>query len=131
MDLIAKIEAYFLCGAPIGELPWELIDEESLTPFQQKVYRATAEIPHGETRTYGWLAVKIGAPAATRAVGQSLRRNPIPILVPCHRVVSSHSIGGFMGEEDPTCREIGLKTRLLELEDRFRNPVFSFLRVAG
>jgi len=80
------------------------------TSFQRKVWEAAREIPYGETRTYRWLAEKIGNPKAARAVGQALARNPVPLLVPCHRVVSSDStLGGFTGG-------VHLKRKLLILE---------------
>lgn len=79
------------------------------TAFQQAVWRAAQDIPPGEVRTYGWVAGHIGRPKASRAVGQALKANPIPILVPCHRVVSGSGIGGFSGGLD-------WKRRLLRLE---------------
>lgn len=66
------------------------------TPFQQKVWRATSEIPYGETRTYAQIAKTIGHPGAVRAVGTALGKNPVCVLVPCHRVVpSSGGIGNY------------------------------------
>jgi methylated-DNA-[protein]-cysteine S-methyltransferase len=68
------------------------------TEFQNKVWRALRTIPFGETRSYGELAVQIGAPKASRAVGAANGRNPIPIILPCHRVIgSSGSLTGFGG----------------------------------
>ncbi|MDE2291154.1 MAG: MGMT family protein [Elusimicrobia bacterium] len=64
-------------------------------PFYRKVWLACAEIPKGETRTYGWVAKRIGKPGAARAVGQALGRNPFAPTVPCHRVVASSGLGGF------------------------------------
>ncbi|MBP7055821.1 MAG: MGMT family protein [Candidatus Omnitrophica bacterium] len=66
------------------------------TRFEEKVYAAVMSIPAGEVRSYGWVARKIGSPAAFRAVGNALNRNPFIGKVPCHRVVRSDgSIGGF------------------------------------
>ena len=65
-----------------------------LSPFQRAVYRAVCQIPKGETRSYGWVARCIGRPAAARAIGNALRRNPFAPRVPCHRVVRSD---GFLG----------------------------------
>lgn len=80
------------------------------TEFDHSVWMALKEIPFGETRTYKWLAGKIGRPNAFRAVGQSLGRNPIPIILPCHRIIESDgSIGGFSAG-------IEIKRRLLEIE---------------
>jgi methylated-DNA-[protein]-cysteine S-methyltransferase len=68
------------------------------TEFQKKVWRALASIPFGETRSYGELAKQIGSPLASRAVGAANGRNPIPIILPCHRVIgSTGSLTGFGG----------------------------------
>ena len=81
-----------------------------LTLFQQQVYRAIYRIPKGQTRSYCWVARQIGNPAAARAVGNALNRNPFAPLVPCHRVVRSDgSLGGFAGGPSK-------KRRLLEAE---------------
>jgi methylated-DNA-[protein]-cysteine S-methyltransferase len=125
-DLIDQIRGYFYAGEPIDSIPWGYLDQSEWTDFQKKVYRAIAEIPHGETRTYGWVAKKIEHPAASRAVGQALRKNPLPILIPCHRVLASSSIGGFMGVIDPSQPELKLKQKLMSLEDGYRCPAFAF-----
>lgn len=62
---------------------------EGGTPFQRQVWRALEAIPFGETRTYGQIAAAVGSPKAVRAVGQANHRNPIPIFIPCHRVVGA------------------------------------------
>ena len=126
-DLIDRIRGYFYLGEPIGNIPWEQIDQSGWSGFQKQVYWTISQIPHGETRTYGWVAAKLGNLAASRAVGQALKKNPLPILIPCHRVLSTNSIGGFMGISDPTQPEIQLKRRLMLLEERYQSPVFSFL----
>jgi methylated-DNA-[protein]-cysteine S-methyltransferase len=80
------------------------------TELDRKVWLALKEIPYGETRTYKWLAEKIGKPNASRAVGRALSRNPIPLILPCHRVIESDgSIGGYSSGVD-------IKRRLLEIE---------------
>jgi methylated-DNA-[protein]-cysteine S-methyltransferase len=80
------------------------------TEFDRKVWLTLKEVPFGETRTYKWLAERIGNPNASRAVGQSLSRNPIPIVLPCHRIIESDgSIGGFSAG-------IAIKRRLLDME---------------
>ena len=80
------------------------------TEFEKDVWNALNEIPFGETRTYKWIAERIGRPGASRAVGQALSKNPIPIVVPCHRVIESDgSIGGFSSG-------VNTKIRLLEME---------------
>ncbi|HIE50869.1 MAG TPA: methylated-DNA--[protein]-cysteine S-methyltransferase [Armatimonadetes bacterium] len=66
------------------------------TPFQQAVWRACRDIPYGQVRTYGYLAAAVGQPRAARAVGQALGRNPVPLIVPCHRVIGAHGrLTGF------------------------------------
>ncbi|MDD5237231.1 MAG: MGMT family protein [Candidatus Omnitrophica bacterium] len=89
-----------------------------MTPFAKKVYKAVLTIPLGEVRTYKWVARKIGKPAAVRAVGQALKNNPYPLLIPCHRVVSSGgSLGGYAwgGEKR--------KRALLNLESKIRQTM--------
>ena len=72
------------------------VDLSSRSPFHQEVLRATARIPCGEVRTYGELAAIVGRPRAARAVGTAMARNPVPLLVPCHRVVpSSGGVGNY------------------------------------
>ena len=67
-----------------------------MTPFARRVYRVVSGIPLGEVRSYRWVAKKAGSPKASRAVGQVLKNNPYPILIPCHRVVKSDlSPGGY------------------------------------
>ena len=74
------------------------MDLSFLTPFQQKILDATCRIPWGQVRTYGWVAQKAGSPRGFRAAGQALNRNPIPLFVPCHRVIASGGrLGGYGG----------------------------------
>jgi len=85
-------------------------DLSQATPFQRAVWEETCSIPYGETRSYSWVAERLGRPKAQRAVGQALKHNPLPILIPCHRVIGSDgSLVGFGGG-------LELKRRLLELE---------------
>ena len=80
------------------------------TPFQQKVWKALQEIPYGETRSYKEIAIAAGNEKACRAVGMANNRNPLPIFIPCHRVVGSDGkLVGYAGGLD-------VKTFLLELE---------------
>ena len=79
------------------------------TTFQNKVWMEMRNIPYGSVLSYGEIAEKIGYPKASRAVGNACNKNPIFILVPCHRVVAKNGIGGYGGN-------LGLKIRLLELE---------------
>jgi methylated-DNA-[protein]-cysteine S-methyltransferase len=86
------------------------LDLKGYTKFQKDVWKATRSIPYGELRSYGWVASQIGKPKSARAVGQALGANPIPIIIPCHRVVASDgSLHGFTGG-------LELKQRLIELE---------------
>lgn len=88
------------------------LDLSGLTPFGRRVLEACAAIPYGQTRTYAQLAHEVGRPQAPRAVGGALGRNPIPLIIPCHRVVASNGgLGGFSAEQG-----IALKRRLLDLE---------------
>ncbi len=78
----------------LGSLP---VDLRGSTDFQQHVLRAVAAIPPGEVRPYGWVAREVGRPKASRAVGTTMATNPIPVLIPCHRVVRGDgSIGNYL-----------------------------------
>jgi O-6-methylguanine DNA methyltransferase len=67
-----------------------------MTPFAKKVYKIVSEIPIGQVRTYKWVARKAGKPESSRAVGQILKRNPYPLIIPCHRVINSNNkTGGY------------------------------------
>ncbi len=93
------------------------VDISHLEDFTRKVLTKLRTIPYGEVRSYGWLAGELGNKGAARAVGQALKRNPIPIIIPCHRVIRENgSIGGFsMG--------VRLKEKLLALEGvKIRKP---------
>jgi methylated-DNA-[protein]-cysteine S-methyltransferase len=86
------------------------LDFSGATPFQRRVWESTQLIPCGQTRSYQWVAGQIGRPEAARAVGQALGKNPLPIIVPCHRVLASDGgLGGFSGG-------IEMKKLLLVLE---------------
>ena len=86
----------YLDGVPVTFT--DKLDLSRATCFQQSVLQAVQSIPYSETRSYSWVAGRIGLPKAARAVGQALGRNPLPIVVPCHRVVASNgSLGGFSG----------------------------------
>jgi methylated-DNA-[protein]-cysteine S-methyltransferase len=88
------------------ELPLDL----RATPFQRQVYGEVARIPFGETRTYAQIASALGRPSATRAVGAANGANPVPLVVPCHRVIASNGhLQGYGGGLD-------LKARLLAME---------------
>lgn len=90
-EAVEQLAAYFA-----GELTeFELDLDLAGTDFQRKVWAALRTIPYGETRTYGEIAMQIGSPGASRAVGLANGRNPIGIIVPCHRVIGS--TGGLTG----------------------------------
>ncbi len=90
-----------------------------LTPFQSRVLEATSSIPWGEVRTYGWVARQAGSPRGFRAAGQALNRNPVFLLIPCHRVIASgNRLGGYGGELDWKIRLLKAeKVRLLSRSD--------------
>ena len=105
------LEAYF-AHSPSGELAVELAPKG--TEFCRQVWRQTCQIPPGQTRSYGWVAKGVGKPKAARAVGGALRRNPLPLVIPCHRVISaSGGLGGYGGSDRENIR---LKASLLAWE---------------
>ena len=109
-DVIGQLQAYFA-----GELKlFHLRLAPEGTPFQRRVWQAVARIPYGKTITYGELAGRIGHPQAARAVGAAVGRNPVPIVVPCHRVIgSTGALTGFGGG-------LRVKAALLALEQGHR-----------
>ncbi|MCW5874302.1 MAG: methylated-DNA--[protein]-cysteine S-methyltransferase [Anaerolineales bacterium] len=91
-----QVRLYLLGDSQVVDLP---VDLSHLTAFQQRVLQETRRVPRGQVRTYMQIAKRIGQPKAVRAVGQALRHNPIPIVVPCHRVVASDgTLGGYGGK---------------------------------
>jgi methylated-DNA-[protein]-cysteine S-methyltransferase len=107
-EVIRQLEAYFRGKLQDFDLPVVLDGTE----FQLLVWRNLREIPYGETISYGQLARRIGSPDAARAVGLANGSNPIPIIVPCHRVIGSNGdLTGFGGG-------LPVKKKLLELENR-------------
>ncbi len=108
-DLPERLRRYFASEAVSLD---DAVDMASLTPFARHVLDATRRIPRGATRSYGWLASAAGSPKGARAAGQALARNPVPIVVPCHRVVgASGALCGFAGGAG-----VSMKQALLELE---------------
>ena len=104
-----QVNEYFAGQRKAFDLP---LDWSSLKGFQSDVLRITLEIPYGEVLTYGDIAKRLGKPAASRAVGGALAQNPLPILIPCHRVVSaSGHLTGFSAADG-----IISKSWLLKLE---------------
>ena len=107
LEACNQLDEYFVKKRIVFDLP---IAYSHGTPFQQSVWNALRDIPHGETRSYEDIARAIGNPKAVRAIGQANTRNPILLFVPCHRVINKNgTIGGFgCGVE--------VKRKLLELE---------------
>ena len=106
-DLMERLRTYF-SGHKVA-FP-DKLDLFRATHFQREVWEITRLIPYGETRSYAWVAEQIKRPRAMRAVGQALSKNPLPIIVPCHRVVASDGkLGGFSGG-------VEMKKCLLSLE---------------
>jgi methylated-DNA-[protein]-cysteine S-methyltransferase len=98
---------YLENGKPLPEIP---VDTEGGTAFERRVWAAISAIPFGQTRSYKQVAQEAGSPGAARAAGGACGRNPVPIIVPCHRVIASGGkLGGFSGGLD-------IKTVLLDLE---------------
>ncbi|MFF2553898.1 methylated-DNA--[protein]-cysteine S-methyltransferase [Nocardia sp. NPDC058058] len=112
---IEKIRAHL--AGDLDDLDWIPLDINSLNDFDRAVYAVTRAIHPGHTLSYGDIANRIGAPGGAQAVGQSLGRNPIPLIVPCHRVLTAdHALHGFSAPGG-----INTKQRLLEIE---RTPGF-------
>jgi len=107
-NISIQIENYFKQTNHIFDLK---VEPEG-TDFQIRVWKALQSIPYGETRTYGEVATQLNSSA--RAVGNACRRNPIPIVIPCHRVVAKTGIGGFSGQTEGF--QIDRKQALLKLE---------------
>ena len=107
-EALRQLRAYFA-----GDLEgFDLQLAPDGTPFQQKVWKALCKIPYGETISYGELAKRIGNPNASRAVGLANGSNPIPIIIPCHRVIGSNGkLTGYGGG-------LPIKEKLLALEKR-------------
>lgn len=100
-----ELKAYFAGKLKRFTVPVHL--PASLTPFGRKVYAACARIRHGEAVTYKGLASMAGRPAAARAAGSFMARNPVALVIPCHRVVASNGLGGY---------GLGIETKIALLE---------------
>jgi len=107
-QLQQQLDGYFADANYIFDLPVHL----SGTPFQQRVWKALREIPSGSVCTYGELAARLKTSA--RAIGNACRSNPVPIVIPCHRVVAASGIGGYSGETRG--RKLDIKRLLLAHE---------------
>jgi methylated-DNA-[protein]-cysteine S-methyltransferase len=109
LQALDQVREYLAGGRRCFEVP---IDWAQMRPFQQQVLRFTAAIPFGEVRTYGQLASSLGQPGGSRAVGAALGANPIPIIIPCHRVIGGdRRLHGFSAPDG-----IETKAWLLRLE---------------
>ena len=112
-SIINKIKEYFIGNSVMFKE--ELINLEGYSIFQKSVLLKTREIPYGETRTYRWLAENSGYPKAYRATGGVMRVNPLPLIIPCHRVIGSlGKLTGFSATGG-----LKLKKNMLELEGAF------------
>lgn len=105
-DAAGQLREYFAGSRKWFDIPLALRG----TPFQVKVWQALLEVPYGETRSYKQIAERIGSPKAVRAVGGSNNRNPVPLIVPCHRIIGAGgALVGYAGG-------MYVKTFLLEHE---------------
>ena len=110
-DVFDQFSEYFAGARKNFTLPFYL----NGSPFEMRVWEVLLKIPYGETRSYGEIAAVCGNRKAARAVGQAVHRNPLPIIVPCHRVVGASNLGGYAGG-------LAIKRFLLRLEgDRKEN----------
>lgn len=135
-EILAGVATPMRGKAPLGDLPERLaayfqgeaiafpdsVDLSEATPFKRAVWETTRKVPYGEVRSYSWLAAEIGRPQARRAVGQALGANPIPIIIPCHRIVGAK--GDLRGFRD------GLETKGLLLKSERVSTSEQELRLA-
>jgi methylated-DNA-[protein]-cysteine S-methyltransferase len=110
---VAQIQSYFEGRQKTFTIP---IAWQSMKPFQRQVLRAVVEIPYGQVATYGEIATRLGKPRAARAVGRANATNPLPLVIPCHRVIGSD--GSLRGYGAPG----GIKTKawLLNFESKYK-----------
>jgi methylated-DNA-[protein]-cysteine S-methyltransferase len=114
-EAIAGIRAHL--SGELDDLRWIAVDISGIPQFHRAVYAVTRAIDPGRTLSYGQVADRVGAPGAAQAVGQALGRNPIPLIIPCHRVLAAdHALHGFSAPGG-----IDTKQRLLSIE---RTPGF-------
>jgi O-6-methylguanine DNA methyltransferase len=112
-SILEQIKSYLRAERTRFEL---VLDWSGMSEFQRKTLKAVYEIPYGQTRTYGQIAAQIGVPQAPRAVGRANATNPIPLVIPCHRVIGADGrLRGYGSGE-------GLKTKawLLALENSYQ-----------
>lgn len=109
--IISQLNEYFKGERKHFDLPLKPLGTE----FQKRVWKALMNIPYGETKSYKEIAIEVGSPKACRAVGSANNKNPIPIIIPCHRVIgSTGKLVGFAGG-------LNLKEKLLNLEQKQKN----------
>tara|TARA_Y100000768_G_scaffold63370_1_gene43452 strand:+ start:441 stop:899 length:459 start_codon:yes stop_codon:yes gene_type:complete len=104
-NIISQFEEYFYEGRKVFDIQFKILP----TSFRSKVYQEMQKISYGKSVTYSELADKIGHPKAFRAVGTACGKNPLPLIIPCHRVKAKSGLGGFTGGLD-------IKRFLLNLE---------------
>src|SRR5262249_49629114 len=92
-ELIVRVQRHL--AGDVQDLSSARVDLTRVPAFHAKVYEALRLVPAGQTVTYGELAKRVGAPDAVRAVGQAMKKNPIPLVIPCHRVLAAKGAGGF------------------------------------
>ena len=113
-NLIQKVKEYYT-GKKVDFIDCQL-NLDNYTNFQKKVLQIVKEIPYGEIRSYKEAAEAAGYPRAYRAVGNTMRNNPLPLIIPCHRVIKSDGgLGGFSGKEG-----IALKRKMIDLESKVK-----------
>ncbi len=110
IDVIKKVKEYY-AGKKVDFTDCRL-NLDNYTNFQKEILQLVKKIPYGEIRTYKEAAEAAGYPRAYRAVGNTMRNNPLPLIIPCHRVIKSDGgLGGFSGKEG-----IALKRKMIDLE---------------
>jgi O-6-methylguanine DNA methyltransferase len=119
-DLIEKVITARVWGT--GKNVKVPLNLEQLPDFERQVLLKTLEIPRGEVRPYAWVAAELGRPLAVRAVGNALARNPVPFVVPCHRVVRSDGRIGNYGAGGPTAKRALLEAEGLDTDELVRLP---------
>jgi methylated-DNA-[protein]-cysteine S-methyltransferase len=109
-DVRGQVKAY--CAGELDNLDGVTVDMSRMSPFFRRAREACRTIPSGETRTYAWLAEQAGNARAARGAGQAMAKNPVALVIPCHRVIGSdgtlHGFGGGIG--------LPMKERLLRME---------------
>jgi len=113
-EITEKLQSYF--EGYLIDFADIAIDFSKMSNFQKITLRQCRTIKIGETKSYKWLAEKINQPKAYRAIGNVLSKNPIPIIIPCHRIIYSNgNYGGYMGK----IKKVSFKKKLLEIESKY------------